>query len=372
MINRASGNLVTRIDLTHPDYGSSLGAIDISADGRYVMVVSNASVDGLNVTGLFRWDSVEMSGTGRTDVIQGPIESEFRDVALLANGQALVSQSGEGDLLLYDFDSGSVTSTGFSTTAATLSASADHDQVLVVSGSLTRSFYVYTAGQGITASHPGLEAGASVPFGPQPPTAGAISASGEVVQSSLIQLFNRQLAGQQAIAAHLPLSSPNGMAFDGNGDRFFVLQGNLLVAFDTASWKPDAVYVLSGSPRDAEAGYGGILGASADGRYLTIIGSGGVSVVDLGILAPVATAGDDTIRDWAVMMGLAGDDTLGRVNAAQLMYGGEGNDTYLVDQPGDIVVEYVGEGRDKVLTSIDYTLTAFVEDLQATVFTARA
>ena len=45
------------------------------------------------------------------------------------------------------------------------------------------------------------------------------------------------------------------------------------------------------------------------------------------------------------------------------MYGGTGNDTYVVDSAVDVVTEYAGEGTDRVDTSVNYTLGANVENL---------
>lgn len=58
--------------------------------------------------------------------------------------------------------------------------------------------------------------------------------------------------------------------------------------------------------------------------------------------------------------GYEGSDYLSAGN----MYGGNGDDTYLVDHPSDLVVENAGEGRDKVISFLpDYTLTNNVENL---------
>ena len=48
------------------------------------------------------------------------------------------------------------------------------------------------------------------------------------------------------------------------------------------------------------------------------------------------------------------------------MGGGGGNDTYFVDQAGDLVVEGEDKGIDKVVASISYTMTANVENLNIT------
>ena len=45
------------------------------------------------------------------------------------------------------------------------------------------------------------------------------------------------------------------------------------------------------------------------------------------------------------------------------MLGGAGNDTYFVDNVGDIVFENPNEGTDAVFSTVNYTLTANVETL---------
>src|SRR3569623_905979 len=51
---------------------------------------------------------------------------------------------------------------------------------------------------------------------------------------------------------------------------------------------------------------------------------------------------------------------------ADTMAGGMGNDTYVVDNAGDVVVENAGEGADTVNASVPYTLGANVENLTLT------
>lgn len=64
--------------------------------------------------------------------------------------------------------------------------------------------------------------------------------------------------------------------------------------------------------------------------------------------------------------GGAGDDWLDGGAGNDSMAGGVGNDIYVVDASGDVVVERAGEGTDTVQASVDYALTANVENLTLT------
>lgn len=62
------------------------------------------------------------------------------------------------------------------------------------------------------------------------------------------------------------------------------------------------------------------------------------------------------------------DNILNGMAGADNMVGGLGNDTYIVDNVGDTIVEVAGEGQDGVLASISFSLAAVanVEDLSLT------
>jgi Ca2+-binding RTX toxin-like protein len=63
-----------------------------------------------------------------------------------------------------------------------------------------------------------------------------------------------------------------------------------------------------------------------------------------------------------VLIGNAKDNYLDGGAGADTMSGGAGSDIYLVDNPGDVVVELAGAGIDSVLSRINYTLGANVEN----------
>lgn len=67
-----------------------------------------------------------------------------------------------------------------------------------------------------------------------------------------------------------------------------------------------------------------------------------------------------------VLSGLAGRDILDGGVGADEMLGGAGDDTYYVDDVGDLVIELANGGRDRVNSSIDFELSANVEDLNLT------
>jgi serralysin len=77
-------------------------------------------------------------------------------------------------------------------------------------------------------------------------------------------------------------------------------------------------------------------------------------------------AGNDTIEGRGgndSIDGGAGADIIDGGLGADRMSGGLGDDRFFVDDLGDLVIELAGEGTDTVSASVNYTLTANVENL---------
>uniref|UniRef100_UPI0025E87572 tandem-95 repeat protein n=1 Tax=Rhodoferax sp. UBA5149 TaxID=1947379 RepID=UPI0025E87572 len=70
------------------------------------------------------------------------------------------------------------------------------------------------------------------------------------------------------------------------------------------------------------------------------------------------------------VVGTAGADVLTGTTGADQLEGLAGNDTYVVNNAGDIVIENLNEGTDLVQASVSYTLTTNVENLTLTGTTA--
>ena len=87
----------------------------------------------------------------------------------------------------------------------------------------------------------------------------------------------------------------------------------------------------------------------------------------LATLAPTLSGGIDYIYGFGgddTLYGYWGDDLLDGGTGADHMEGHSDDDTYVVDNAGDVVKEFANEGIDDVRSSIDYTLPENVEHLE--------
>ena len=128
--------------------------------------------------------------------------------------------------------------------------------------------------------------------------------------------------------------------------------GNDIYVVDNAS--DQTIEVAGGGTDTVEASLNWTLASDVENLVLT-----GVAAINGtgNTLANVLTGNSGN----NVLSGGAGSDTL---------IGGAGNDTYVVDAAGDVVTELANEGTDLVQSSASYTLSANVENLTLTGWSA--
>ncbi len=120
----------------------------------------------------------------------------------------------------------------------------------------------------------------------------------------------------------------------------------------------DVVIENSGEGIDlVEASISYTLGANVEN--LTLVGLANINGTGNGLANTIiGNSGNNTLN------GGAGDDTLNGGEGADTLIGGTGNDTYIIDDLNDTVIEGVGAGTDLVISTVDVTLAANVENLR--------
>jgi len=124
----------------------------------------------------------------------------------------------------------------------------------------------------------------------------------------------------------------------GAGDDTYVVDGVLDLVTEDADAGVDTVQV----------GFNLTLGENLENLVITSSGS---------------VSGSGNAQANAITGG-GGNNTLDGRGGADTLTGGLGNDIYLVDDAGDVVVEAASSGTDLVNASVTYTLAADVENLQ--------
>jgi len=124
--------------------------------------------------------------------------------------------------------------------------------------------------------------------------------------------------------------------------------GNDTYVVDNAG---DVITENAGEGTDAvESSFGYTLGANLENLLLT----GNTAIDGTG----------NTLAN--VLTGNAGSNVLDGGAGADTMIGGVGEDIYVVDNAADVVVEYLDEGWDTVLSSLSYALGSNIENLKLT------
>ena len=176
----------------------------------------------------------------------------------------------------------------------------------------------------------------------------------------------------------------NDRMIGGAGDDSYAVDNPLDIVVENASEGTDTVYAsvnykLSANVenlflRDTAAnGMGnslanGIYGNSANNFLSGDAGNDVLSGFDGNDTLSGGTGDDQLLGGDGIdsLLGGTGNDNLSGGSGSDRMVGGAGNDIYSVDSVGDQVIENTSEGFDSVYASIDYTLSANVENLNLT------
>jgi Ca2+-binding RTX toxin-like protein len=102
-----------------------------------------------------------------------------------------------------------------------------------------------------------------------------------------------------------------------------------------------------------------------DTVYSAITYALGANVENLVLTGTSGISGSGNAQDNRVL-GNGAMNTLDGGAGADRMEGGAGDDTYYVDNAGDVVLENLGEGADTVYSQVDFSLGASVENLLLT------
>ncbi|HVI99431.1 MAG TPA: hypothetical protein VM657_10230 [Sphingomonas sp.] len=380
----ASGALVA-----HYDVGTDLGAIDVSADSRYVAAIERDAVENADGTADYAVHRLDLQ-TGTVETFVAHLDgfyAPFADVAFAADGTLLISRATySGPLFTLDPDTGVFAETDQSFgRGAVLASTGDHGLVLAdPSAPGDTPLYIVDPATGErTEYHDYYDpyAGASVRFHDVP--ASAISPDGRfVIQGYKLQVYDAQLDPVVTLADRYPYLAPTdtasatmaGLAFSPDGERLYLLDAaaQRVIGFDTATWEAvitypigtDVVGINDNFNGFLRNDYGDSIGVSADGRYLSVLGGAAVTIIDLDTVAPDGgTAGDDVISGAGAMYGFAGADDLTATGEA-VLYGGEDDDTYHISAEFETAIELAGEGHDTVVSSVSYAIGDNIEDLE--------
>ena len=151
----------------------------------------------------------------------------------------------------------------------------------------------------------------------------------------------------------MTVSAVNGSAAN-VGTQIVLTSGALLTINADGTYSYDPNHVFDTTPTAAS---GGSNTPAHDSFTYTVAGGNTVSV-------DITVNGLDSAD---LLLGTAGADTLNAgqnsdyidgLAGADIMYGGPGDDTYFVDDAGDLTLELTGEGHDAVYASVGYELAA--------------
>ena len=360
VIDVESGEIVQEIPT-----GYNIRALDISPDGSYA--VATARYASSDHSARFVRINLETGDVDSFFFGDHFSHSQFSDVEFLSDGRVVLSHVKTAPLRIFHFETASFSSTDEKVLgSASLTSSADSELVFVMGDGTYESSYLYSVADGLVASRIDNDPYGGASLRVVNNDAGAASPNGEFFVRSGGRVFDSSLELQVDLLADYPFltADPNVRGYCFSPDGAFLYAGyrdGQIIVFETSTFKAVSVFD-SGMSLATSTRFGEVIRVSPDGLHMIVLTGSGLQIVDLELVVPTATPGDDTISTGSDLIGLGGNDTLG-AEGRQTMYGGEGDDIYYFDDRLDRAVEVDGEGYDVIYTSVDATAGRNIEEL---------
>ncbi|WP_297509798.1 hypothetical protein [uncultured Caulobacter sp.] len=355
-LNTATGDVISKWKV-----GSQLAGMDVSADGRYVVVADRAIENVTNsATGSTATSKLHVldtqTGLVKDYALTGSYVSGFYDVAVTSDNKVIVGQTGFwGDTAPITLDLATGVFSGFSapnTLYGWLVASDDHSKVLFSDSSSDGPLYMYAAGAPRQTAFHGMYADGVYGYGN---AVTAISGNGNLVAqfSGGLYVYDGSLKFIGDIAKTHPELGTGvfGMDFSADGQHLYVVDATTdrifqyATGFSVGSWALEQVYSLGVdvglSPSGYyAAGFGDRVLVSADGARMVI--SSDTSVVSVNLSTLKADGGTDNAD---TLIGTSGADRLEGFNGDDTISGGAGDDILLGDNGNDVLAGGLGNDR---------------------------
>ncbi|MDR7229106.1 Ca2+-binding RTX toxin-like protein [Caulobacter sp. BE264] len=357
-LNTATGEVSARWKV-----GVQLGGMDLSTDGRYIVVAERALENGKGS----QWSYTATAKIHVLDTLTGQVkdyatqvngyEGSFYDVAFTSDNKVIFTQSGYGSgapLASLDLATGVFTrsSQSYSQTD-TITTTVDRSKALFTdTGVSDAPLYLYTAGVGQTAYHGMYADGVSGYNG-----ATAISANGALIAQASgggLYIYDSALKFIGDVSKTHPElvgASIFGMSFSPDASRLYVVDATTdrvfqyITGFTMGPWTLEKVYSLGVDVGLSPSGYysgnfGNRVLVSADGTRMLISGDANAVSVNLSTLkADGGTDSADTI------VGTSGADRLQGFTGDDVLSGGAGDDTLIGDGENDVLSGGAGNDR---------------------------